>query len=77
MRVKTGMVKKRKNFSYLLRIIIVIAVLIVIATLLISQLKLNKSFNRNIAIYTLQEDTKKKITQDITPLEIETDIIKY
>jgi len=77
MRVKTGMVKKRKIFSYLLRTIIVIAVLIVIATLLISQLKLNKSFNRNIAIYTLQEDTKKKITQDITPLEIETDIIKY
>lgn len=77
MRVKTGMVKKRKNFSYLLRIIIVIAVLIVIATLLISQLKLNKSFNRNIAIYTLQEDTKKKITQDIAPLKIETDIIKY
>lgn len=47
------------------------------AMLLISQLELNKSFNRNIAIYKLQEDTKKKIAQDIIPLETEADIIKY
>ena len=77
MREKTKARKKCKVFSYLLRPIIIIAVLIGMAMLLISQLELNKSFNRNIAIYKLQEDTKKKIAQDIIPLETETDIIKY
>lgn len=71
------MMKKRKVRLYLLRTIIVIVVLIGIAMFLISQLRLNKSFDRDLAIYTLQEDTKKKIAQDIIPLETETDIIKY
>ena len=77
MREKIEVMKKRRVFSYLLRPIMVIAVLIGTAMLLISQLELNKSFNRKIALYTLQEDTKKKIAQDIIPLETDTDIIKY
>ena len=71
------MMKKRRVFSYLLRPIMVIVVLIGAAMLLISQLELNKSFDRKITLYSLQEDTKKKIAQDIIPLETDTDVIKY
>ena len=60
MREKIEVMKKRKVFSYLLRPIMVIAVLIGAALHIISQLELNKSFNRKIAFTPCKKIQRKR-----------------
>lgn len=45
--------------------------------LLLSQLKLNKSFDRHTNIYSLKDETKEYIVHDLVNLEREADIIDY
>ena len=67
----------RKVYSYLLQATIVMAICFGVIMLLLSQLRLNKSFDRHTNIYSLKDETKEYITHDLVNLERKSDIINY